>query len=263
MVDSHAHIYLKDFDKDRSLVIKRAKQVGIKAIYMPNINLSTLSDMLRIENEYPAYCYSMLGLHPCAVGRDFKKQLVQLKAALSKHPFIAIGEIGLDLYHDKTFFKAQQEAFIIQSEWAKQNQLPVVIHSRQAMTKTIELLETCKTEHYRGVIHCFTGNLKEAKKVISLGFYLGIGGIATFKNEALSPILKHIDLKHFLLETDSPYLSPSPYRSKRNEPAHLIHIAQKIAQVKQLTTDAVIYQTTKNAERLFKLPKLYEVLKGL
>ena len=252
MIDTHAHIYLPHFDRDRPAMLQRAKASGVQAIYMPNIDTNTLTAMLAVQKKNPTYCYSMLGLHPCAVGADFKVQLAELELALGRHHFIAIGEIGLDLYHDKTFFEAQQEVFCIQSEWAKQNQLPVVIHSRNAMSETIALLENCKDENYSGVVHCFTGTVEEAEQIIALGFRLGIGGVATFKKGGLEPVLEQIDLQHLMLETDSPYLSPSPHRSKRNEPAHLIHIATKIAQIKNITTAKVIAQTTQNAINLFK-----------
>lgn len=252
MIDTHAHIYLPRFEPDRADMLQRAKANGVEAIYMPNIDARTLADMIALQEQYPNYCYGMLGLHPCSVSADFKVQLAKLELAFDNYSFIAVGEIGVDLYHDKTFFEAQQRAFIIQSDWAKERELPVVIHSRNAMPQTIELLELCKDEVYTGVVHCFTGTVEEAEKIIDLGFSLGIGGVATFKKGGLKPVLEQIDLKHLLLETDSPYLSPAPHRSKRNEPAHLIHIADKIAQLKGLTIAEVIAQTTKNAKILFK-----------
>ncbi len=253
MIDTHAHIYLEQFENDRASIIKNSKKAGVKAIYMPNIDTTTVDNMLAIEKTYPDYCLSMLGLHPCSVKENFEKELKTLKKYLDKIPFIAIGEIGIDLYWDKTFFEQQQQAFIIQSTWAKERNLPVVIHSRNAMSEIIDLLKICKDENYFGVLHCFTGTLEEAHTLIDLGFKLGIGGVATFKKGGLDSVLKNIDLKHIVLETDSPYLSPTPYRGKRNEPSYLPYIVEKIAYFKNSSSEVVIKQTTKNAKILFNV----------
>ncbi len=285
LIDTHSHIYETVFDEDRGEIIELCKKEGIKKIYMPNINLKTIESMLDVYKKYPNYCLPMMGLHPCDVDENYEEVLKKMEKYLKETPFVlktpkfidennstigkkllhnkgrnspfcAIGEIGLDLYRDKTFLKDQIQAFKIQIQWAIELQLPVVVHCRNAFDKMIdvikEFLKIRKSDkHAKGIVHCFSGTLEEAKKVIDLGFLLGIGGVITFKNSNLREVIKSIDLKHIVLETDSPYLAPVPYRGKRNNPLFLTYIAKEIATVKNISIDEVARYTTYNAEKLF------------
>ncbi|GAA0891005.1 TatD family hydrolase [Fulvivirga kasyanovii] len=250
-VDSHAHIYLNKFKEDLQDVLERSFEHGVNRIYMPNIDHTSIDDMMELEGKYPANCFSMMGLHPCSVKKGFEKELYIVEEWLGKRDFTAVGEIGTDLYWDKTFWGEQQEAFKVQVEWAKQYKLPIVIHCRESIDETIELVEALKTDDLTGVFHCFSGNLEQAKKIVELGFYLGFGGVATFKNGGLDTVIPHIDLDHFLLETDSPYLAPVPHRGKRNEPAYIPIVAKKIATLQEKPLDEVASKTTANALKLF------------
>jgi TatD DNase family protein len=212
--------------------------------------------MLKLESEYPDLCVAMMGMHPCHIGLDFQKQLAQVATWLAKRPFAAIGEIGIDLYRDKTYQAQQEEAFAVQLHWAQQYQLPVVIHCRAGMNVTLRLLEKHQNGQLRGIFHCFSGSLEEAERIIALGFYLGIGGIVTFKNAGLDEIVAAIDLDYLVLETDAPYLAPTPHRGQRNEPAYLLQIAKKIATLKAIDLATVAQVTTANAMNIFKDTKL-------
>lgn len=218
---------------------------------MPNVDVASIDAMLETEMRYP-HCIPMMGLHPCSVGKDFERQLYILEDWLNKRSFAAVGEIGLDLYWDKTWYDQQQEALRIQVGWAKEKGLPVVIHTRDAMAQTLEQLEALQDGQLQGVLHCFTGTLEEAEKAISLGFYLGIGGVATFKNGGLDKVLPHISLDKLLLETDSPYLAPVPNRGKRNSPEYIPLIAQRVADLMQKEVGEVAAVTTANTNTLFK-----------
>ena len=251
MIETHAHIYLPQFNEDLDEVIERAKESGIQKIFMPNIDSSSVDDMLELENRYPGYCFPMMGLHPCSVKEDFEKELKIVEEWLSKRTFAAVGEMGTDLYWDKSFFEQQKEAFTIQCGWAVQYDSPIVIHCRESIDETIDLLEKLSPNHPRGVFHCFTGNLDQAKRILDLGFVLGIGGVATFKNGGMEPVLNEVALENLVLETDSPYLAPVPNRGKRNEPSYVQFVAQKIAEVKDVPVSKVIEQTSRNAELLF------------
>jgi TatD DNase family protein len=251
LIDTHAHIYLKDFADDREQMLDRVKEAGITKIYMPNIDHTSIEDMLRLEESAAGKCLSMMGLHPCSVKKDFEKDLYEIETWLNRRKFAAVGEIGTDLYWDKTFWPQQQEAFKIQVNWAKQFKLPVVIHCRESLDQTIQLVEQLKDKNLSGVFHCFSGNQDQAQKIIDLGFYLGIGGVATFKNGGLDKVLPAVDLKHIVLETDSPYLAPVPHRGKRNEPAYLKLIADRIAELKKISVDEVAETSTANARVLF------------
>ncbi len=250
-IDTHAHIYLKDFAEDRHLILERAAAIGISKIYMPNIDHTSIEDMLKVEEGAKDTCIAMMGLHPCSVKKDFEKDLYEVEHWLNKRKFAAVGEIGTDLYWDKTFWTQQQEAFKIQVDWAKQFKLPIVIHCRESLDQTIQMVEKLKDENLKGVFHCFSGNLEQAKKIAALGFYLGIGGVATFKNGGLDSVLPEVDLKHIVLETDSPYLAPVPHRGKRNEPAFIELVADRIAEIKKISVDEVAAISTKNANSLF------------
>ncbi len=250
LIETHAHIYLKEFANDLPEIIDRAKQQGVERIYMPNVDHTTIDDMLSVADKYPNYCIPMMGLHPCSVKKNFEKDLYQVEEWLKKGSFAAVGEIGTDLYWDKTFWPQQQEAFKIQAELAKEHELPLVIHCRETIDKTIELVK--ETNNCKGVFHCFTGTVEQATKIINQGFKIGLGGVATFKNGGLVPVMEEVELKNIVLETDSPYLAPAPHRGKRNEPSYIKLVAQKIANVKSVSIEEVAEETSKNALKLFR-----------
>jgi TatD DNase family protein len=250
-IDTHAHLYDEVYSEDREQVLAQSIQAHVTKILLPNIDANSIEPMLALEEQYPRYCAAMMGIHPCYIKEDFQQQLYQVESWLSKRSFIAMGEIGMDLYRDTTYQDIQQEALTIQLSWAKRYQLPIVIHTRQAFRETIQLLEKYQDGNLKGVFHCFSGTLAEAKQVIELGFHLGIGGIVTFKNAALAELVANIDLQHLILETDSPYLAPVPYRGKRNEPTYIPYVAAAIALNKQIDIETVASVTTANAKRLF------------
>ena len=251
MIDTHAHIYLDDFRDDRLDMLQRAYDSGVERIYMPNIDHTSIDDMLELEEKNDR-CIAMMGLHPCYVKRDFERELYLVEEWLGKRTFAAIGEIGTDLYWDKTFWEQQKEAFRIQVGFAKRYSRPVVIHCRESINETIDLVEKLKDEKLRGVFHCFSGDLDQAKRIVNLGFFLGIGGVATFKKGGLDNVLPAIGLESIVLETDSPYLAPVPHRGKRNEPSYLSLVSKKIAELKQVSEEDIRSVTTLNAETLFK-----------
>ncbi|MGD1842299.1 MAG: TatD family hydrolase [Thermonemataceae bacterium] len=250
-VDTHAHIYLEPFQKDLSDTLERAFSEEVTQIIMPNIDHTTIEAMLAVEAKYSAHCLATMGLHPCSVKKDFERELYIVEEWLSKRSFTALGEMGTDLYWDQTFLAQQKEAFTIQAAWAKKYQLPLIIHCRDSIDLTIDLVETLKDENLNGVFHCFTGDAIQAERITKLGFFLGIGGIVTFKNAGLAQALTDIPLEHIILETDSPYLAPTPYRGKRNESSYIPLIAQKVADIYQIDVAKVREQTTKNALKLF------------
>jgi len=250
-IDSHAHIYLPDFDRDRNDMIHRSLDAGVKQIYMPNIDHTTVDSMLETEARYPGICFATMGLHPCSVKKDFARELYNVEEWLVRRRFSAIGEIGTDLYWDKTFWDEQQEAFNVQAAWALQYDLPVIIHCRESLDQTIALVERFQDGRLRGVFHCFGGTETQASRIVKTGFYLGIGGIITFRKGELEHVLRTIEPRHIVLETDSPYLAPVPYRGKRNEPAYVPLVAKKLAEVKDLPPERVMEITTENALRLF------------
>ncbi|MBP6455357.1 MAG: TatD family hydrolase [Chitinophagaceae bacterium] len=250
-IDTHSHMYAEEFDLDRNEIIKKAIEVGVKKIVLPNCNSETVGVMLALEKQFPENCFSMMGLHPCYVKENVEEELALVEKLLNEKKFIAVGEIGLDFYWDTSFKEEQINAFQFQIDLAKKHKLPIAIHTRNAMAETIELIEKNKDENLRGVFHCFSGTLEDAKKIISLGFYLGIGGVITYKNSGLQEILKEIDLQHILLETDAPYLSPVPFRGKRNESAYIPFIAEKLSEIKDCSLNTIKEQTTENAISLF------------
>lgn len=254
LVDTHAHIYHDDFKVDRDDMLARCREAGVEKIYMPNVDHTSIDAMMELESRSEGVCFSMMGLHPCSVKRGFEKELYLVEEWLAKRQFAAVGEIGTDLYWDKTLFEEQKEAFNIQVGWAKKYRLPVVIHCRESIDETIALVEQAKDERLKGIFHCFTGNLDQAKKMIELGFLLGIGGVATFKNGGLDKVLPDVDLKHLVLETDSPYLAPVPYRGKRNEPSYIPLVVQRISELKNVPVEEVKNVTTQNAITLFNHP---------
>ena len=250
LIDTHAHIYLAEFDEDRESIIGSATDAGVQEIYLPAIDSTTHEAMLRTEAQYPC-CKSMMGLHPCSIKEDFGREIRLIKEYLAQRKFIAIGEIGLDFYWDKTFSKQQYEAFHQQIELALQYDRPIVIHSRNAIDECIE--EVAKYPELRGVFHCFSGNEDQARRIMDLNFFLGIGGVVTFKNSGLDKVIENIGLSSLVLETDSPYLSPVPYRGKRNVPAYTKLVADKIAALLNIPLQEVASKTSQNAEKLFSL----------
>lgn len=252
-IDTHAHLYDEQFSEDRDAVIERMLNAGVEKVFLPNSDSTTIDGMLAMEEKFPDVCYPMMGLHPQSVKKDFEKELYSVEEWLGKKKFFAVGETGLDFYWDKTFLEQQIEAFRIQAQWAKKYKIPLIIHCRESFKEIIEILEKEKTEELTGIFHCFTGDKKDAEKIISLGFRMGIGGVLTFKNSHLGDTLKETDLKHLVLETDSPYLAPVPYRGKRNESSYIPIIAEKISGIKNIPPEDVADITTSNAKKLFHI----------
>jgi TatD DNase family protein len=250
-IDTHAHIYLEDFKEDREEMMVRCRENQVSRIYMPNIDHTSVDSMMEVEARYPEHCLAMMGLHPCSVNKDFQKELYLVEEWLSKRRFSAIGEIGTDLYWDKTFWEQQREAFEIQVTWAKKYKLPIVIHCRESLAETISIVKSLHDENLKGVFHCFTGSIDEANEIVSMGFHIGLGGVVTFKNGGLDKVVPGIDLKGMVLETDSPYLSPVPHRGKRNEPSYIPLIAQRIAELKKITIEELQSATFNNASALY------------
>ncbi|QNH61003.1 TatD family hydrolase [Hymenobacter sediminicola] len=253
LTDSHAHVYSEQFKTDRDDMLNRAYEAGVRTIVMPNIDHESIDVMLETEARFPQQCHAMMGLHPCHVTKNFEKELYEVEDWLSKRPFAAVGECGIDLYWDKTTLGWQQEALHVQIGLAKKHQLPLVLHTRDAFRETTELVEAGQDGTLRGVYHCFSGTRAEAEEAIRLGFMLGIGGVATFKNGGLDKVLPGLALEHLLLETDCPYLAPVPYRGKRNEPAYLPLIARRVAELLGKDVEEVVEATTQNAQKLFSL----------
>lgn len=253
MIETHAHIYSEQFKEDIGHVIERSQEAGIQKIVMPNIDHTSIDDMMELEHKYPNYCLATMGLHPCSVNKDFEKELYIIEEWLNKREFVAIGEMGTDLYWDITYKEQQIEAFKIQVAWAKKFKKPIIIHCRESLDLTIELVQSLKSDELTGVFHCFNGNEKQAQKIVELDFYLGLGGVATFKNAGMDTVIPNLDLDRIVLETDAPYLAPTPHRGKRNEPAYLEIIAQKIADYRQMSLDELKSKTTINAKKLFQL----------
>ena len=252
MIDTHAHIYLEQFKEDIDDVITRSKKLGIERIYLPNIDHTSIYDMLGLEEKYSDFCLATMGLHPCSVKADFEKELYLVEDWLSKREFVAIGEMGTDLYWDKTFLEQQVEAFKIQAKWAKDYKLPIIIHCRESLDMTIDLVEDLKDEDLSGVFHCFNGTIEQANRIKDLGFFIGLGGVSTFKNAGMDKVIPEISLDNVVLETDSPYLAPAPNRGKRNEPSYMQLIAQKVADYRATGLENIITKTTDNANRLFQ-----------
>ncbi|MGY8987534.1 MAG: TatD family hydrolase [Flavobacteriales bacterium] len=254
-IDTHTHLFLKQFKDDIDDVIDIAIRSGITKMFLPNINSETTDSMLQLCEKYPENCFAMMGLHPCDVKKEtMEKELLHVEEMLEKEKFISVGEIGLDLYWDKTTLEIQKMAFEFQIELAKKNKLPIVIHVRDSFLEAIEIVEKLNDENLSGVFHCFTGNVDDSKRITDLGnFYLGIGGVLTFKNSGVDKTIEKIDMKHLILETDSPYLAPTPYRGKRNESKYIVNIAEKLSEIKGIEIEEVAKITTENALNLFKI----------
>jgi len=251
-IDTHAHIYVEEFVPDRAEMLARSREAGVTKIYMPNIDHTSVDALLEAETRYGDQCIAMMGLHPCSVKKDFETELYRVEEWLGKRTFAAVGEIGTDLYWDKTLWEQQKEAFRLQVGWAKKYHLPIVIHCRESIDQTIELLDPLLSDGLTGIFHCFNGTLQQANKIISMRFYLGLGGVATFKNGGLDKVIPEIGLDRIVLETDSPYLAPVPHRGKRNEPAYIPLIARKVAEIKKISLEELQAATTRNSEKIFK-----------
>jgi TatD DNase family protein len=251
LIDSHTHLYSKEFEKDFEEVLQRARNAGIAKFYLPGIDSESIEDMLSLEKKYPGEFFPMMGLHPCSVKENYLQEIEIIEKYLSQRRFVAVGEIGLDFYWDTAFTRQQFDAFNIQMELALQYNSPIVIHTRSAMSETIEAVKPFAARGLQGIFHCFGDSNDTAKQIIDLGFYLGIGGVLTYKNANLGETLKDISLDHIVLETDAPYLAPVPLRGKRNESSYLSFIAEKLALVKNTTVEEVAEVTSANAEKIF------------
>jgi TatD DNase family protein len=251
-VDTHTHLYSEEFKPDRAALIERAIAKGITKFYLPNIDSSSIEGMLELEAQFPLHCFALMGLHPCSVKENVNSELAVVEEWLAKRKFAAIGEIGIDLYWDKTFFEEQKLAFETQIAWALKYNYAIVIHCRQAFEEIYDILRSFSTLP-KGIFHCFSGNIEQAKKIIDLGnFKLGIGGVVTFKNSGLDHVVEKIDLEHLVLETDAPYLAPVPHRGKRNEPSYILEVAKKVALLKGVSMQKLAEVTCKNAEFIYK-----------
>jgi TatD DNase family protein len=255
LIDTHSHLYSSQFDEDRTHVVTAAIAAGVNTILLPNISSEYTKGMNNLCAKFPNNCFAMMGLHPCDVKVEtLTSELQHVQQELATGKYIAVGEIGLDLHWDKSTLEIQKKAFIQQIELAKHYSLPIAIHVRNSFTESIEIIEKLNDKNLRGVFHCFTGNAEDAQRVINLGdFYLGIGGVLTFKNSGLDKTIKEINIQHLILETDSPYLAPTPFRGKRNESKYLVYIAEKLAEIHTIELSEVARTTTENAKQLFNL----------
>ncbi len=250
-IDTHTHLFLEEFDADRTEVVQRAISAGVDVMIMPNVDVSTVDSLLKTASSFPNNCLPMMGLHPTSVKEDYKEQLEEIEELLRTKKFIAVGETGIDLYWDKSFFKQQVESFKMQIELALELSLPIVVHSRESLQEIFDVLEPYEGRGLTGVFHCFPGNIQQAEKVLDMGFVLGIGGVVTFKNSMMGKVVKHVGLEHLVLETDSPYLAPVPHRGKRNQSAYIPLVGQKVAEIAGQSVAKVAEVTTNNARQVF------------
>jgi len=251
IIDSHTHLYLSDFKDDLDKVMERAYNEGVEKFYLPSIDSSTNEALLLLENKYPGRCFAMMGLHPCSVKENYKAELMHVYDWLQRRKFAAIGETGLDFFWDKFFTAQQYESFIQQIEWALEFNIPVIIHTRNAMQETIDVVKKFSAKGLRGIFHCFSGSYQNAIDIIDAGFLLGIGGVITYKNAGVAEAIKQIDLENIVLETDAPYLTPVPFRGKRNESSYIKYVIKKLAEIKNISEEEVAEKTTINALRIF------------
>jgi TatD DNase family protein len=249
--DTHIHLYAEEFIADRNFLISDAVNKGITKFFLPNIDSSSFSGLYKVCDDFPENCLPMMGLHPCSVKENYKEELAKVEAQFDKRKFYAIGEIGIDLYWDKTFVKEQEDVFTIQIQWASEKKLPIVIHSRNSTDEIIKILKNFMHLNLSGIFHCFSGNIEQANEIIEMGFFLGIGGVVTFKNSGLDKVLEKINLENIVLETDAPYLAPVPFRGKRNEPAYILNVLKKIAEIKNVSETDVAVITSANAANVF------------
>ena len=251
ITDTHTHLYSEQFDQDRNEMIQRAKDAGVSRFFIPAIDSSYTKSMLELESNFKDDVFLMMGLHPTSVKENYKEELAHVKEWIDKRSFYAIGEIGIDLYWDNSFLAQQQQVFKTQIQWAKEKKLPIIIHCRDAFDEIFEVLETEKSDDLFGIFHCFTGTKEQAKKAISYNMKLGIGGVATFKNGKIDAFLNEIDIKHIVLETDSPYLAPTPFRGVRNESSYITKVVEKLAIIYSLTFEEIAEITTQNSKDIF------------
>ncbi|KAF5061885.1 putative metal-dependent hydrolase YcfH [anaerobic digester metagenome] len=250
--DTHTHLYLEEFDQDRREVMEKASGAGVKYMMLPNIDSTSISTMLALADEFPGNCFPMMGLHPTSVKENFRDELAIVEEQLQERKFYGIGECGIDLYWDKTFAKEQEYVFRHHIELALSYNLPLIVHIRESFNEVIRILRDVNKPDLRGIFHCFSGSPEQAKQATGLGFSLGLGGVITFKNNRMQETLKHVDLKHLVLETDAPFLAPMPYRGKRNDPSYIPLIAEKVAEIKGISVEEVARNTTENARELFR-----------
>jgi len=251
LTDTHTHLYYETDNIKRDGLIQRCRENSIHRLFLPNVDAASVPKVYALTEAYPDMCFPMLGLHPCDVKVGWEQELDEIKSFHKQHKIYAIGEIGIDLYWDKTTLDIQIQAFRRQIAWAKSLKLPIVIHCRDAFDQVFEVLQREQGDDLRGIFHCFTGTIEQAQQVIDLGFYLGIGGVVTYKNSGLDKVVEQVDLKHIVLETDSPYLTPVPYRGKPNESSYLIYVAQKVADLHQTDLETVAAITTENSKKIF------------
>jgi TatD DNase family protein len=251
--DTHTHLYLEEFDADRRLVVENALAAGVSRLMLPNIDSASVHPMLALCEEFPDNCFPMIGLHPTSVKENYMDELAAIECWLLDRKFYGIGECGIDLYWDKTFMQEQEYVFRHHIDLARAYNLPLIVHIRESFNEVIRILKDVNKPDLHGIFHCFSGSVEQANQAIGFGFSLGLGGVVTFKNNKMQETLKHIDLKHLLLETDAPFLAPTPYRGKRNEPAYIPLIAQKVAEIKGVSLQEVSEATTANAFRMFGL----------
>ncbi len=251
LIDTHSHLYLEEFTPDIAAVMERARFEGVKQIYLPGIDSKEINNMLALEEKYPGECIAMMGLHPCYVKENYTDELKVVEEWLNKRTFVAVGEIGLDFYWSTEFVKQQYDAFATQMQWALEKNRPVVIHTRNAMEETLEAVKPFAEKGLTGIFHCFSGDAHAARRVVDMGFYLGIGGVITYKKSGLAEALADISVQNLVLETDSPYLTPVPYRGKRNESAYVSYVLARLAEVKNLPHEELAAITTANAQKIF------------
>lgn len=253
LIDTHTHIFLDDFRDDIDGVLNRAFKNDVQICFLPNIDTDSIEDLHKVCEKYPKNCFPMMGLHPCSVKGDYKMRLKQIESFLNKRKYYGIGETGIDLYWDKSYYKEQVISLETHIIWAKSMNLPIILHCRDSFDEVFNIISKHQDGTLSGIFHCFTGSVNDSKKVIEAGFLMGIGGVATFKNAGLDKTLKNISLEHLVLETDAPYLTPTPYRGKRNEPSYIKYIVEKLKDIYQLNELEIAEKTTKNAKSLFKL----------
>lgn len=252
-IDTHTHLYVDQFDNDLEDVIYKANAAGINHFFLPAIDSETHERQLNVEKKYPNTCFSMMGLHPCSVNENVEKELAIVESYLQQRSFCAIGEIGLDYYWDTSFATQQQQAFATQMDWALQYNIPINIHTRKAIQQTISMVKPYAAKGLTGIFHCFGDDYNTAKQIINMGFYLGIGGVLTYPKAGLQETLKKVDLEHIVLETDAPYLTPVPFRGKRNQSSYIKIIAEKLAEVKGESIEEIAWVTTENAKKIYKM----------
>lgn len=252
LIDTHTHLYASEFNEDLQEIMQRAEDASVEKFYLPAIDSTTHEVMLQMEKDFPGKCIAMMGLHPCSVKENFEDELTIIKHWLDKRDFVAIGEIGLDFYWDKTFVPQQIKAFERQMQWALEKNTPIAIHARDSIDECIEMVQPFAGKGLQGIFHCFGGTELQAKAIVAMNFYLGIGGVFTYKKANMPEVLKDISLENIVLETDAPYLAPVPFRGKRNESSYLQYVAQALANAKNISVPELASITTENANRIFK-----------